>query len=275
MAIRATDFVLVPDDLLSAVVRYGQWLESQGYRLTVEPSDLEYPTTPVFRGYRNAGEDYFYEVSSVVDLKRAEEWAKYGRASQRDTRFVVAIAGSKPVSTATLSKLAELKVGLDVIADTTVSSLSAPHDLSLNVDFPALPAGLRKTLGHAKDLWSRGEWKEAYEDACVALATRACEYLQKAVKAQRVTFVSANGKSIKYTQAKIGKMTLGQLEHAFAEITAPTQIESRATQAMARINPRRVTVAHFKHKSGKRLQDLRGKVGKDLIVIVNIMTMLK
>lgn len=275
MTIRARDFVLVPDDLLSFVVRYGQWLESQGYRLSVEPSDLEYPATPVFRGHRNAGEDYFYEVSSVVDLKRAEEWVKYGRASQRDTRFVVAIAGDKPVPMATLTKLAELKVGLDVIADTTISPVSAPHDLSLNVDFPALPTGLRRTLGHAKDLWSRGEWKEAYEDACMVLTTKACEYLQKAVKTQRVTFVGANGKPINYTEAQIGKMTLGQLERAFAEIAAPTQNESRATQAMARINPNRVTVAHFKHKSGKRLQDLRSKVGKDLIVIVNTMTLLK
>lgn len=275
MTIRATDFMLVPDDLLSFVVRYGQWLESQGYRLTVEPSDLEYPTTPVFRGRRNAGEDYFYEVSSVVDLKRAEEWAKYGRASHRDTRFVVAIAGNKPVPPATLTKLAELKVGLDIIAAATISSLLAPHDLSLNVDFPSLPSHLRKTLGRAKDLWNRGEWKEAYEDACVVLTTKACEYLQKAVKAQRVTFVGANGNPINYTEAQIGRMTLGQLEHAFDEIAAPTQNESRAAQAMARINPNRVTVAHFKHKSGKRLQNLRAKVGKDLIVIVNTMILLK
>jgi hypothetical protein len=275
MAIRATDFVLVPVDLLSAVVRYGQWLESQGYKLSVEPSDLEYPSTPVFRGYRNAGEDYFYEVSSVVDLKRAEEWAKYGRASQRDTRFIVAIAGKKPVPTATLAKLAELKVGLHVIGDASVSSLATPHDLSLNVEFPALPRGLHRALGHARDLWSRGEWKEAYEDACVALETQAREYLQKAVKAQRVTFANASGKPVRYVESKIAKMTLGQLEHAFAEITAPTQIESRATQAMSRINPRRITVAHFKHKSGKRLRDLRSQVGKDLIVIVNTMTMLR
>lgn len=275
MVIRANAFELVPDDLLSAVIHYGIWLEGQGYKVTVEPFDLVYPNTPVFRAYRQAGEDYFYEVASVVNLARAEEWAKFGHASQRDTRYIVAIASDNPIAPSSLARLKALGVGVDVIVAAEVTSLSSPHDLSLNVEFPTLPTQLKKVLGKARDLWGQGNWKEAYEDACLALEGEARTYLRKAVKAGRVSFVSSKGKAIQHSESDVAGMTLGQIKDAFVVIAVPTQSESRAAVALARINPRRVTVAHFKHKRGKRAKQLRDEVGRDLYVIVNCITMLR
>ncbi|WP_157502406.1 hypothetical protein [Leucobacter celer] len=275
MVIRASDFELIPDDLLSAVVHYGSWLEAQGYRVTVEPVDLGYPNTPVFRAHRQAGEAFFYEVASKVNLARAEEWVKFGRASQSDTRYIVGIATDKAVLPATLTRLTALGVGVDVITGSSVTSLVSPHDLSLNVEFPALARSLQKALGKARDLWGQGNWKESYEDACLAVETIARQYLKRAVKSGRVSFVSVKGKPIRRTEAQVGKMTLGELAIAFAEITGPTQTESQVAVGLARINPRRVTVAHFKHTKGKRARQLRDEVGRDLNVIVNCITLLR
>ncbi|MBX3104002.1 MAG: hypothetical protein KF867_03410 [Cryobacterium sp.] len=273
MVIKATDFVLVPVDLLDAVVTYGNWLEANGFRLEAEPYDLEYPNSPVLKGVR-AQQSHFYEVASSVNVLRAEEWVKYGRASTQDTRYVVAIANGNSVSPSELSRLRELGVGVDIIENSSVNHLCPAHDLSLNVEFPTLSKKLHRSLGNARDLFSQGNWKESFEDACQALETEARDYLRKAVRGGRVSFVNDRGKTVVYTEAQVSGMTLGGLAIAFTNLVGPTQTESRVAQALTRINPRRVTVAHFKYKSGKRARDLRTQVGKDLIVIVNSMKML-
>lgn len=274
MVIKEKDFELVPVDLLAAVVAYGNWLIGQGFKVYPEPYDLAYPNSPVFRGARTQQQDFFYEVASVVNVDRAEEWVKYGRASSRDTRYIVAVANGNSLSPRDLARLRELGVGVDIIDGTTVNQLCTAHDLSLNVDFPALPKKLHGKLGYARDLFSQGNWKESFEDACQALETEAREYLAKAIRGGRVSFVSDKGKPIPYSEVQVQKMTLGALASAFSNLAGPTQTESRVAQALHRVNPRRVTVAHFKYKSGKRARDLRTQVGKDLIVIVNAMKML-
>jgi len=274
MVVKATHFELIPVDLLDAVVYYGNWLEEMGFRVVVEPYDVEYPNTPVFRGVRNR-EHYFYEVSSTVNVARAEEWVKYGRASSQDTRYIVVIANRKSVSSASLTRLRALGVGVDLIEGSNIHQLCAAHDLSLNVDFPTVPRTLRRQLAKSRELFNQGHWKESFEDACLALETEAREHLLKAVRNSQATFMSDKGKPITHTEAQVASMTLGQLAVAFKNLVGPTQTQSRVAQALARINPQRVTVAHHKHATGRRAQALRTQVGKDLIVIVNSIKMLK
>lgn len=274
MAIKPTDFALVAVDLLDATVFYGRWLEQRGYRVTTEPYDLEYPNSPVFYAVRGS-EHLFCEVSSNVNLARAEEWLKFGKASNRDTRYIVVIANGNSLTSSDLSKLKSMGVGIDVIEGTKVQNLCAAHDLSLNVEFPKLERKLQKCLGRAADLFGQGHWKESFEDACVALETEARNYMIKAIRAGRVSFISEKGKPITLSEAQVAKMPLGSLARAFTELARPTQAESRVAQALTRINPKRVTVAHFKHTGGARERKLRSQVGKDLIVIVNAIRMLK
>lgn len=274
MAVKPADFVLVAEDLIDAVVRYANWLVSRGFRVETEPYDLEYPNSPVLKGVRGK-ENYYFEVASAVNVSRAEEWVKYGKASSADTRYVVAIAGGRPVSPSDLARLTTLGVGVDIIETNDVHPMCGAHDLSLNVEFPRLTPKLHKSLGNARDLFTRGSWKEAFEDACLALEMESRAFMKKAIRSGRVAFVDNKGKSVSYTEAQIGHMTLGALATAFGNIANPSQTESRVAQALKRINPKRVTVAHFKHKPGtKRERELRTQVGKDLIVIVNAMKML-
>lgn len=236
--------------------------------------DLEFPNTPVLGASRAAGQQYFYEVSNRVNIERTEAWVNYGKASSSDVRYVVVVANGKSIAASALSRLKSLGVGVHLIAGDDINALCSPHDLSLRFEFPPLPRQLVKKLANARDLLADGHWKESYEDACQALEDAARAHMAKRVRVG-ATFVSEKGKPIAYTEAQVKKATLGGVGKMFLELATPTQAESQVGQAISRINPRRVTVAHFKSKTGKRAQDLRNAVGKDLIVIVNTMMMLR
>lgn len=272
MPLKQTDFVIVPEDLLGPVLDYVRWLEDQGYKVTAEPTDLEYPNTPVLMATRSPNQVYFYEVASRVNVTRAQSWVNYGKASSIDVRYVAVVANGKNIASADLGKLKSMGVGVHLFDGENVERLCNPHDLSLSFDFPALPRKLVRKLATARDLFADGHWKESYEDACQALETDARAYMVKRVR-MGATFVSSAGKTVTYTEQQVSKATLGAVGKMFLELVTPTQAESQLAQAIKRINPRRVTVAHFKSKSGKRAKQLREEVGKDLIVIVNAMMM--
>jgi len=271
--LRPVDFELVPVDLLDAAIIYGEWIAARGFSIEIEPYDLEFPNTPLLKATRGMA-SYFHEVSSAVDLSRAEDWVKYGRASKAEVRYVAAVSTDSDIPQRTLMKLRQLGVGLDIVDGRSVQSLIAPHDLSLDAEFPELTGRLVVSLGSARDLLEQGHWKEAFEDACLALETAARIYMAKAVRAKRVRFVRDNGSTANYTEEQIMKKTLGQLAGVYDELAQPTQAESRVAQSLRRVNPHRVTVAHFKHESGARESELRSTVGKELIVIVNAMKLL-
>lgn len=274
MPLKQSDFIVVPEDLISAVLTYVAWLESQGFKVTPEPTSLEYPNTPVLMGTQAAGQLHFFEVSGRVNVARAEAWVNYGKASSRDIRYVVVVANGKSIAPSDLRRLKQIGVGVHLLDGDEVDKVCNPHDLSLRFGFPVLPRPLVKKLGNARDLFNDGHWKESYEDACQALETDARLYMAKRIKVG-ATFQSEKGKAITYTETQVAKATLGGVGKMFLELTTPTQSESQVGQAIARVNPRRVTVAHFKSKTGKRAQQLRDEVGKDLIVILNAMQMLR
>lgn len=273
MAIKAANFALVPTDLIDGVVIYGRWLEENGFRVFCEPFDLEYPNTPVFKGTRN-GEEHYVEVASAINLSRTEEWVKYGKAASNDTRIIVAVANGKPISPEHLTKIQKWGVGVHLIDVSGVNIMCSPHDLSLNVDFPRIDRKMIKKLGRSKELLEQGNWKEAFEDACIAFETDVRSYLTKEFNNNRIMFMDNQGKPVGINQSQIDKATLGKLGYMFSVISNPNQMQSRIAVAIERINDDRVTVAHYKHKSGRRLKTLRKKVGKDLQIIVNALEML-
>lgn len=274
MPLKQADFVIVPEDLIAAVLDYSAWLEGQGFKVTAEPTDLAFPNTPVLMGSRATGQLFFYEVSGKVNVDRAAAWVNYGKASSSDVRYVVVVANGKNIPSTALSRLKKLGVGVHLIDAGNVEQLCHPHDLSLTFEFPSVPKPLVKKLASARDLFGDGHWKEAYEDACQALESDSRAYMAKRLR-MGASFVSSAGKSLSYTEAQINKATLGSVGKMFLELVTPTQAESQVGQAIGRINPRRITVAHFKSKTGKRARQLRDEVGKDLIVIVNAMMMLR
>lgn len=258
---------------MGAVLAYASWLEAQGYKLKAEPYELEYPNTPVLKATRGAGEESFYEIASKVNRGRAEDWVRYGKASSTDTRFVVVVANGRNIATADLAHLKTLGVGVHLISGAEVTELCPAKDLSLPIEFPAVSGPLAKKLSTAKRLFADGHWREAYKEACLELEDAARRHLIKRVRSG-ATFASDKGTQVFYTEDKVSKLTLGQVEIAFQQLAGPTQVESRVTQAIARVRPNRNAVTH-KPKSAKQAQQLREQVGKDLIVIVNAMRMLR
>jgi len=270
---KASDFELVPEDLLDAVIVYGDWLVDRGFAPDIEPYDLEYPNVPVFRVIQQQATS-FYEISSTVNVGQAEDWANYGHASSNETRYIVVVANDEPIKPSDLAKLADLGIGVDVISNSKVTTMHPSRDLSLTVEFPVLPKELRLRLGKARDLFEQGNWQESFEDACGVLADDARDYLANAIDTRHPLFIDENNRTKTYSRSAVQRMTLGHLAKAFDELAQSSKMERRVAQALVRINPGRVTTAHYKHDSGNRVTTLREQFGKDLIVIVNAMKML-
>jgi len=274
MSVKADAFQLVPEDLMSIVIVYANWMVDEGFKLVPEPFDLEYPNTPVFRAEGSSRDVYYGEVSSYVNMKRAEDWARYGRACNGDTRYVVGLPENKHVPMKQLARLRELGVGVYTITETSVICICDPRDLSFKAEFPELSKKMKRKLKHARDLFTQGHWRDAFLEACRILETEARSYLIKSMRSGRVRFVNGKGVEVVHSESAVSRMTLGQLANAFALLERPTQVDSRVGEALKRINPNRVTGTHSGKLSLTEERKLRDDIGKQLIVIINAMDML-
>jgi hypothetical protein len=274
MAIKATSFSLVSAELMNAVVLYGKHLEAEGFRVTAEPEDLEYPSRPVFLAVRSK-ERHFFEVSSKLDHDRAIEWSNYGKTSKNLTTFTAVVVGKVNLSSTGVTKIANAGIGLDLIEGEQITHIRVARDLSIGVEFPTLNTSkLRRQLQSAKKLFEEGNWKESYEDACGELEKLAREYLVKGIANGRLAFVTPSGKHKSFTEEEVLRMPLGPLGETYGFISLPTHAEAQVAVAIKRLNPNRKTVAHYKKSGGKRGQRLREDFGKELYVIVNALDLL-
>jgi hypothetical protein len=177
---RSEDFISCPEHLLSSAIAYGEWIQSRGYRVAIEPFDLEYPYTPHFRAKRHK-ETLFVEVMDDLDWKRVVAWVRYGKACTTETRFLVSLIRDRQLSLDEQSRLNDLGAGAVVLGGTSVMEAVPTKDLALNAEPPELPPGLKAKLGHAYDQLNRGEWREGFEEACLCLEQEARSYLKKHV----------------------------------------------------------------------------------------------
>ncbi|WP_454860108.1 hypothetical protein [Promicromonospora soli] len=262
---KAADFVSTPDDLLASAIRIGEHLELGGWKVKIEPFDLAYPRTPVFTAKREHTTS-IVEVQSSLNAGVAAEWARFAKASSTDTRIVIGTSGT--FDAASLEQLRTLGVGLLMIGTDGPYEVLPPIDLALQIELPELPAKLRSILGAAYDLFDKGQWREGFEHACTRFEQEARKYLKARVRSG-AQFISSGGKPVTYSQAKIGKMTIGQLADVFAEMRSPNVPDSRLGQCLKEINPGRITAAHYKGTAIVRERKLRADVARNMFLVVN------
>ena len=267
---KADDFTATPDDLLASAIRFGEHLTGSGWRVRIEPFDLAYPRMPVFVATREHTTT-IVEVQSSVDVGVIEEWTRYAGACGKDTRVLVAVGGGGGVGVGAdvLERLRGFGVGLLLVGADGPYEVLPPKDLALKLELPEVPEKLRPILGHAYDLFDRGEWREGFEHACTRFEQESRKYLRARVSRGGVTFISAAGSPKTYALTRIGKMTLGQLAEAFGEMRSPNLIDSRLGQCLKEVNPERVTAAHYKGTAAAREKKLRGAVARHMFIVVN------
>lgn len=263
---KAIDFTSTPEDLLPAAMLHGEALKSRGFRLQIEPFDLAFPYTPVFKGKRRQT-TIIVEIQSKLHFDNLQQWVRYAKACQTDTRVLVGVPKGVEVSAAELDRLRALGIGLLRVGADKPYEAMPPNDLALQMDPPELPAALQPLLGNAYDLFGRGQWREGFEDACVAFEQEARSYLRTHVTRGRITFRPTSRGSVP-TLSDVRGMTMGQLAGVFARIQTPNQADTRIAQVLQRLNRDRITVAHYKGRGAAREATLRRNVGKNMFILM-------
>src|SRR6266511_2408077 len=118
-------------------------------------------------------------------------------------------------------------------------------DLALSVVLPGvktLPRRVQQALGPVHDHFDRAEWREGFEEACLALEDAARKHLWKGVKAGRITVLTGSGKQEQLTKKKIDGFTMGQLADRFSRIVQQTHADRVIGDALKRVNPNRIGV---------------------------------
>src|SRR5439155_25886598 len=84
---------------------------------------------------------------------------------------------------------------------------------------------VRGQLGSAYEKIARGDWRDAFQDACQALEDEARKHLKRWSKTTRIKVQRNTGPHI-LPAKQIDRMTMGQLAKAFREIVSPNQLDT-------------------------------------------------
>lgn len=264
----ALEFRTVPDELLGIAAAAGAWLKSRGFKVTPEHQKTGYPVTPTLYGKRPPT-IAIVEVDAEVVLDNMREWAAYGRSRTTDTRVWCAVAEDAKRTGKQDLHLKELGIGLLLVSGGKTEEMIPPKDLAVNVELPSidgLSPSLQKALGPVYEHFDRAEWREGFEEACLALEDAARKHLWKGIKAGRIAIVSAKGKQEELTKAKIDEFSMGDLKVRFGRILQQTRADRVIGDALKEVNPHRIGVAHHKKKAATETK-LRRNVGTKMWLI--------
>ena len=268
-AVVALAFQTVADELLGVAAAAAEWLESLGYKVTPERQQIGYPFTPSIYGKRSST-TAIVEVDSALVVDRVQEWVGYCRSCTGDTRVWCALPEDATRTGKQDRQIKDLGVGLLLVGDGGAIEMIAAKDLALNVVLPnikSLPRRLQSALRPVYEHFDRAEWREGFQEACLALEDAARKHLWKGVRAGRIAVVTQGGKQEQLTRQKIDGLTMGQLAARFGRIVQQTHADRVIGDALQAVNPNRIGVAHHKRKAASEAR-LRRDVGNQMWLII-------
>jgi hypothetical protein len=263
----APRFLTVADELLEYAEAAVAYFEGLAYRVKPELMELGYPQRPTMVCKRN-GTTVFVEVDSKISLPKVEHWRGYCSSRNTDSQVAICIPTGAPLND--LLKLQELGIGLYECTPTGVVERLQPRDLALPLQLPnptTLAPKVRRVWGPVAQQHGRGNWREAFDDACKIFESESRKYLKKGLQTGRVIVLDESGRPRTLTNIQIDRMTLGNLAKTFAKIQAPNKADQIIGQALAMINPLRVASTHHRQKQRTETA-LRSKVGAAMYAII-------
>jgi hypothetical protein len=263
-------YLTVADELIEYADGAIRYFRNKGHAIKVEPEDLGFPYTPTFTA-KLSHTLVICDVQDRVNVDRTLEWVQYARTCQRDTRVIVALAGSVMVKPRDEQKLSAFGVGVLMCSAENCYEKLIAIDQALALSLPeltTLPPKVRRVLAPAYDQFARGDWREGFKTACQSFELEARSYLEKALRLGKVQLVTPTGKYSKVKPATISRATQGQLAGYYRTIAAPNKTEAFLEQALARLNDDRVRAIHY-GTSGHTEARLRRNVGQHMLVIIN------
>lgn len=268
-------FNTVGSDLEAAAGAAVDYFRGRGFSVKPEPYEFDYPGTPTFRCTRGKAK-LFVEAAAELKVSTVDAWIAYAKTRDHETSLALLVRTPPGLSMEDVAELRAKRVGLYSYSDGALAELVPPADLAVNISLPSLgglKAAYRNKIQPCFDKIDRGEWVDGFRDACQVLEDCARELLRDGVRRGRVSFVK-KGKSVSYPLGKIGKMTQGQLAHAYAEVQNPTQVDMVLGRALQRVNGARITAVHKTHRA-KNNSKIRVQVGQHLWTIVSALRQIK
>jgi hypothetical protein len=243
----------------------------QGFRVTIEALELEYPRTPTLVGKRSHTK-LFVEVTGKFNRDLASTWARYGRSCDSDVQVALAIPKRPGVSQGDMEYGKANKIGIYTVdVNGNVTEILSAIDLGLRVELPelkTLPPAVRSIAAPFYAKFERGDWRDGFAEACLAVEQKARRYLKARISKPGVNVLGRNGKRLNLKAAQIDKSTLGQLGQFFLGITSPNSIDSLLAKSLPTINPERIVAVH-RRGSAATERKLRARTGQRMYLILN------
>lgn len=268
-------FVTVGSDLEAAALAAVGYFRDRGYSVKAEPYEFDYPRSPTIRCTKGKAR-LFVEVMAEYSPTVVDAWIAYSKTRDNETAVVILVRTPPGLPMDVVTALRAKRVGIFSFGENGIVEVTAPSDLAVNIAIPSLD-GLKSCykskLRICFDKMVGGEWLDGFRDACQVLEESARELLRDGMKRGRVAFVK-RGKRTNYVASRIGRMTLGQLAHAYAEVQNPTQVDVAMRRALEMINGARIKVVHQTSKA-RNNAGVRVRVSQHLWTIVSALRQVK
>lgn len=261
------DFPTIPTDLVYVAQSTLTHFEGIGHVCAIEPKELEYPERPAFVAEIH-GESTIVVVGSHLDRKRINKWVSCAKCMTAPTKVVLAIP-SNGVN-GEIDYAAQNGAGVvSVRDDLSVTSLFEGRDQTFHIALPDLTdetAALKRKLAPSYQKFQNGDWRDAFEEACISLEQEAREYFATHVQSGRIITHTPTGKVNTPTVVKIQEMTIGALYAKFSKIVSINSTDQLVVDTLKKINPPRIKVAHKRRQNDAELRPL---IGSNMHAIVN------
>ena len=184
--------------------------------------------------------------------------------------MLTAVPDTANLTATTQMQLSKLGVGLLIASADEVKETMPPQDLALSLELPDISQAskrLRKVLGPVYEQFERNQWREGFEEACVALESGAREYLWKTLQSGRTVVLRANGSTKPLKKQRVYSMTMGALAVDFQRLQQQSHADSVIAATLDAVNKDRIRVAH-KKRAATAERALRLNVGQQMWRIV-------
>lgn len=265
-------FLTVADELLVYAAAAADYFTNLGYKVTPEKHELGYPFAPTLHCKRQST-TCFVEVDEAPPVERLNEWVAFGRSLRGDTRVLLVIPDHVDLGAKASMTLKRLGVGIMIASKTEVAEAIPAQDLALQVELPDIskePARVKTALGPVYEQFERNQWREGFEEACLAFETAARAYLWKTLDTGRTNVLKKNGTIKPLTKTRVMSMTMGALAHDFANLQQQNHADSVIGATLKLVNKDRIRVAHKKRTAAAE-RALRLNVGQQMWRLVGAM----
>lgn len=260
-------FLTITSDLEYVANSVFSHFDGDGFHCEVEPKQLEYPERPIATA-EHGGETTIILAVSSLDEKQIAKWVQCAKSMISPTKLMFAL----PIANVDggVATARALGVGVASVDDNSICTIiHGGRDLTFDVHLPDTTDDkreLKRLLSPSYVKFDQGDWRDAYEEACICLEQVAREYFEDAVTSGRLATQTKSGKTNTPTAKKIQTMTIGTLHKTFSIARNSNSTDQMVVDTLGKINGARIGVAH-RRRMGEN--EWRAFVKPNMHAIVN------